>query len=168
MVFCRRDFRSNTSSGIISGTPNQSGTFPVTIYASNSAGTGSLDVTLIISPAPPNIFTGSNPSLNTAASWSLGAAPNSSSSGGSYTDLVFSSISTALITTSGNINGESYNVTNGSSYVFSSVRTNVADGTIYKIGATGVTEPAPFTNTVTGVTNQLAYLANTPASLSPA
>jgi hyaluronate lyase len=150
----------NTSSGIISGTPNQSGTFPVTIYASNSAGTGSLDVTLNISPAPPNIFTGSDPSLNTAASWSLGAAPNSSSSGGSYTDLVFSSVATALTTTSGNINGKSYNVTNGSSYVFSSVRTNAGDGTIYKIGATGVTEPAPFTNTVTGVTNQLAYLAN--------
>lgn len=150
----------NTSSGIISGNPNQSGTFPVTIYASNSAGTGSLDVTLNISPAPPNIFSGSDPSLNTAASWSLGAAPNSSSSGGSYTDLVFASSATALTTTSGNINGKSYNVTNGSSYVFSSVRTNVADVTIYKIGATGVTEPAPFTNTVTGVTNQLAYLAN--------
>jgi hyaluronate lyase len=150
----------NTSTGIISGAPNQSGTFPVTIYAGNSAGTGSLDVTLNISPAPPNIFTGSDPSLNTAASWSLGAAPNSSSSGGSYTDLVFSSSAIALTTTSGNINGKSYNVTSGSSYVFSSVRTNVADGTIYKIGATGVTEPAPFTNTVTGVTNQLAYLAN--------
>ena len=150
----------NTSSGIISGNPNQSGTFPVTIYASNSAGTGSLDVTLNISPAPPNIFSGIDPSLNTAASWSLGAAPNSSSSGGSYTDLVFSSSATALTTTSGNINGKSYNVTNGSSYVFSSVRTNAGDGTIYKIGATGVTEPAPFTNTITGVTNQLAYLAN--------
>ena len=150
----------NTSSGIISGSPNQSGTFPVTIYASNSAGTGYLDVTLNFSPAPPNIFTGIDPSMNTAASWSLGAAPNSSSSGGSYTDLVFASSATALTTTSGNINGKSYNVTNGSSYVFSSVRTNAADGTIYKIGATGVTEPAPFTNTVTGVTNQLAYLAN--------
>ena len=150
----------NTSSGIISGNPNQSGTFPVTIYASNSAGTGSLDVTLNISPAPPNVFTGTDPSLNTTASWSLGAAPNSSSSGGSYTDLVFSSVATALTTTSGNINGKSYNVTNGSSYVFSSVRTIAGDGTIYKIGATGVTEPAPFTNTITGVTNQLAYLAN--------
>ena len=150
----------NTSSGIISGAPNQSGTFPVTIYASNSAGTGFLDLTLNISPAPPNIFTGSDPSLNNAASWSLGAAPNSSSSGGSYTDLVFASSATALTTTSGNINGKSYNVTNGSSYVFSSVRTNAGDGTIYKIGATGVTEPAPLTNTVTGVTNQLAYLAN--------
>ena len=119
-----------------------------------------MDVTLNISPAPPNIFSGTDPSLNTAASWSLGAAPNSSSSGGSYTDLIFSSVATALTTTSGNINGKSYNVTNGSSYVFSSVRTNAADGTIYKIGATGVTEPAPFTNTITGVTNQLAYLAN--------
>ena len=150
----------NTSSGIISGNPNQSGIFPVTIYASNSAGTGYLDVTLNFSPAPPNIFSGIDPSLTAAASWSLGAAPTSSTSGGSYTDLVFSSIATALTTTSGNINGKSYNVTNGSSYFFSSVRTNAGDGTIYKIGATGVTEPAPFTNTVTGVTNQLAYLAN--------
>ena len=150
----------NTSSGIISGTPNQSGTFPVTIYASNSAGTGSLDITLNISPAPPNIFSGSDPSLNADPSWSLGSSPNSSTKGGSYTDLVFSSSATNLTTTSGNINGKSYNVTNGSSYTFSSVRTNAADGTFYKIGATGVTEPAPFTNTVTGVTNQLAYLAN--------
>lgn len=150
----------NTSSGIISGSPNQSGTFPVTIYASNSAGTGSLDITLNISPAPPNIFSGSDPSLNTEPSWSLGSAPTSSTKGGSYTDLVFSSSATNLTTTSGNINGKSYNVTNGSSYTFSSVRTNAADGTIYKIGATGVTEPAPFTNTITGVTNQLAYLAN--------
>ena len=150
----------NTSSGIISGSPNQSGTFPVTIYASNSAGTGSLDVTLNFSPAPPNIFTGSDPSLNTAASWSLGATPTSSTSGGSYTDLVFASSATDLTTSSGNINGKSYNVTNGNSYVFSSVRTIALDGTIYKIGATGLTEPAPFTNTITGVTNQLAYLAN--------
>lgn len=150
----------NTSSGIISGTPNQSGTFPVTIYASNSAGTGSLDITLNISPAPPNIFSGSDPSLNADPSWSLGSSPTSSTKGGSYTDLVFSSSATNLTTTSGNINGKSYNVTNGSSYTFSSVRTNAADGTFYKIGATGVTEPAPFTNTVTEVSNQLVYLAN--------
>jgi hypothetical protein len=60
----------STSSGSITGTPNQSGTFPVTIYASNEAGTGSLALTLTFTPAPPNIFSGSDPSLNTAASWS--------------------------------------------------------------------------------------------------
>jgi len=150
----------NNGSGTISGAANQSGTFTVIITATNSGGSGSLNLTMTFTPAPPNIFSGPNSSLNTPTSWSLGAVPNASSSGGSYTDLVFASSATALTTTSGNINGKSYNVTNGSSYEFSSVRTNVADGSIYKIGATGVTEPAPFTNTVTGVANQLAYLAN--------
>ena len=127
----------NTASGLISGAPNQSGVYPVTIYANNSAGSGQLDLTLTFTTAPPNIFSGSDPSLNTATSWSLGAAPNASSSGGSYTDLVFSSSVTNLTTSSGNINGKSWNVTNGLNYVLSSVRdTNSTGGTVYKIGNT--------------------------------
>ncbi|MFM6171287.1 MAG: chondroitinase-B domain-containing protein, partial [Sphaerospermopsis kisseleviana] len=158
----------NTSTGLISGTPNQSGVFPVTIYAVNSAGTGSLDLVINIAAAPPNIFSGSDPSLNTTASWSLGAAPNASSSGGSYTDLVFNSAATNLTTSSGNINGKSWNVTNGSVYTLSSVRTNLDSGTLYKIGSTGLTETNFFTNTVTGVTNEMVFLANNSTlTLSP-
>ncbi|MBJ7327410.1 MAG: putative Ig domain-containing protein, partial [Chthoniobacterales bacterium] len=159
----------NPATGAISGTPNQSGVFLVTIYAGNSAGTGSLDVTITITPAPPNIFSGSDPSLNTAASWSLGAAPTASSSGGSYTDLVFSSSATNLTTSAGNINGKSWNVTNGLNYTLSSVRTNIGAETTYKIGNTGGTDTSPFTNTVTGATNELIYLANNSSlTLSPA
>lgn len=151
----------STASGSITGTPNQSGTFPVTIYASNDAGAGTLALALTIAPAPPNIFSGTDPSLNTAASWSLGAAPNASSSGGSYTDLVFNSSATNLTTSSGNINGKSWNVTNGSNYFLSSVRdTNSAGGTLYKIGNTGTNDTTPFTNTVTGVENEMVYLTN--------
>ena len=118
--------------------------------------------TMTFSAAPPNIFSGSNPSLNTDTSWSLGYSPTASTSGGSYTDLGFVSTATNLTTTAGNINGKSYNVTNGLSYVFSSLRTNtgVGNGTIYKMGNTGSTDTNLFTNTITGVTNQLAYLAN--------
>ncbi|NBS84120.1 MAG: hypothetical protein EBS59_05415, partial [Verrucomicrobia bacterium] len=152
----------DTASGTISGASNQSGSFTVTITATNTGGSGSLNLTMTFSAAPPNIFSGSNPSLNTDTSWSLGYPPTASTYGGSYTDLGFISAATSLTTTSGNINGKSYNVTNGLSYVFSSVRTNtgVGNGTIYKIGNTGSTDTNVFTNTITGITNQLAYLAN--------
>jgi hyaluronate lyase len=148
----------NSASGAISGASNQSGSFAVTITATNSAGSDSITLTMTFTPAPPNIFSGSNPSLNTDTSWSLGYPPTVSTSGGSYTDLGFISSATSLTTTSGNINGKSYNVTNGLGYVFSSVRDST--GTIYKIGDTGSTNTSLFTNTITGVTNQLAYLAN--------
>jgi hyaluronate lyase len=152
----------DTASGTISGASNQSGSFTVTITATNTGGSGSLNLTMTFSAAPPNIFSGSNPSLNTDTSWSLGYSPTASTSGGSYTDLGFVSTATNLTTTAGNINGKSYNVTNGLSYVFSSLRTNtgVGNGTIYKMGNTGSTDTNLFTNTITGVTNQLAYLAN--------
>jgi hyaluronate lyase len=152
----------NSASGAISGASNQSGSFAVTITATNSAGSDSITLTMTFTPAPPNIFSGSNPSLNTDTSWSLGYTPTASTSGGSYTDLGFISSAISLTTTSGNINGKSYNVTNGLGYVFSSVRSNtgVGDGTIYRIGNTGFTDTNLFTNTITGVTNQLAYLAN--------
>ncbi|NBS55270.1 hypothetical protein EBT23_06925, partial [bacterium] len=153
----------NTASGLISGSgaPNQNGVYPVTIYANNSAGSGQLDLTLTFTPAPPNIFSGTDPSLNTATSWSLGAAPNASSSAGSYTDLVFSSSVTNLTTSSGNINGKSWNVTNGLNYVLSSVRdTNSTGGTVYKIGNTGPNDVPSFTNTVTGNAYEMVFLTN--------
>ena len=152
----------NNGSGAISGASNQSGSFAVTITATNSAGSDSITLTMTFTAAPPNIFSGSNPSLNTDTSWSLGYTPTVSTSGGSYTDLGFISTATNLTTTSATITGKSYNVTNGLGYVFSSQRSNTGagNGTIYRIGNTGSTDTNLFTNTITGVTNQLAYLAN--------
>ena len=152
----------NSASGAISGASNQSGSFAVTITATNSAGSDSITLTMTFTAAPPNIFSGSNPSLNTDTSWSLGYTPTVSTSGGSYTDLGFISTATNLTTTSATITGKSYNVTNGLGYVFSSERSNTGagNGTIYRIGNTGSTDTNLFTNTITGVTNQLAYLAN--------
>ena len=45
----------NPSSGLISGTPTQTGSFPVTISASNGAGTGSQSLTLTIGLVAPSI-----------------------------------------------------------------------------------------------------------------
>lgn len=43
----------NTANGVISGAPTQDGTYSVTLMASNTGGTGSAILTLIISGAPP-------------------------------------------------------------------------------------------------------------------
>jgi hyaluronate lyase len=156
--------------GIISGASNQSGNFTVTLTATSSLGDSSLTVAMSFSAAPANTFGGSNSSLNTFASWSLASPPTASTYGGSYTDLVFNSSSTNLTTTSGNINGKSYNVSNGSSYVLSSLRA-LADtgGTIFKIGNTGATDSAPFNNVFTSNTNELVSLTNNSSlTFSPA
>ena len=145
--------------GIISGASNQSGNFTVTLTATSSLGDGSLTLAMSFSAAPPNIFSGSDTSLNTDTSWSLASPPTASTYGGSYTDLVFNSSPTNLTTTSGNINGKSYNVSNGSSYILSSTR-NSTDPTIFKIGTTGVTDTPSFINVYTGNSNELVSLSN--------
>ena len=147
----------NTTTGLISGTPSTVGDATVTLTAENPAGTSfSQDLTISIGIAPPNIFTGSNPSLNTSTSWSLGSTPTASANPGSYTDLVFSSSATDLTTSSGNVFGKSWNVTNGSQYKFSSVATNV---TTFKIGNNNPVS-TPFYNSVAGSNNVLVYLVN--------
>jgi len=143
--------------GLISGTPTTVGDTTVTLTAENPAGTSSSqDLTISIGIAPPNIFTGSNPSLNTTSSWSLGTTPTSSSNLGSYTDLVFSSSVYPLTTTSANVFGKSWNVTNGSSYTFSSV--NIAQ-TTFKIGNNNPVV-TPFYNSVAASNDVLVYLTN--------
>jgi autotransporter-associated beta strand protein len=147
----------DTAKGLISGTPTTVGDTTVTLTAENPAGTSSSqDLTISIGISPPNIFTGSNPSLNTASSWSLGSSPTTSGNPGSYTDLVFSSTVYPLTTTSGNVFGKSWNVTNGSSYTFSSVNTAQ---TTFKIGNNS---PAvtPFYNSVAASNDVLVYLTN--------
>ena len=47
----------NTTTGLISGTPSGSGTFPITIGAANSAGSDSETLTLTLSPQPPPVIT---------------------------------------------------------------------------------------------------------------
>ena len=65
------------------------------------------------------------------------------------------------------IYAKSYNVTNGSNYTLSSVR-NTNSGTVYKVGNTGITDTSPFTNALTGATNELAFLTNNSSlTLSP-
>jgi len=147
----------NTTTGLISGFPSTVGDTTVTLTAENPAGTSfSQDLTISIGIAPPNIFTGANNSLNTSSSWSLGSTPTASANPGSYTDLVFSSSATSLTTSSGNVFGKSWNVTNGSSYSFSSVSTAP---TTFKIGNNNPVS-SPFYNSVAGSDNVLVYLTN--------
>ena len=147
----------NTTTGLISGTPSTVGDATVTLTAENPAGTSfSQELTISIGIAPPNIFTGSNASLNTPASWSLSSTPTASANPGSYTDLVFSSSATSLTTSSGNVFGKSWNVTNGTSYSFSSVSTTP---TTFKIGNNNPVS-SPFYNSVAGSNNVLVYLTN--------
>ena len=143
--------------GLISGTPTTVGDTTVTLTAENPAGpSSSRDLTISIGISPPNIFTGSNASLNNAPSWSLGSTPTAAANAGSYTDLVFSSSVYPLTTTSGNVFGKSWNVTNGSSYTFSSVNTNL---TTFKIGNNNPVV-TPFYNSVAASNNVLVYLTN--------
>jgi hyaluronate lyase len=146
----------DSASGAISGISTETGAFPVTITATNAAGSGAVALTMTFAPKPPNIFSGSNPSLGNASSWSLLSTPGASSNVGSFADLVFNSGVTSLNSVTLNIYAKSYNVTNGSAYVLSSG--DIA--TLYRVGNTGITDATSFTNMVTGVTNQLVYLAN--------
>jgi autotransporter-associated beta strand protein len=147
----------NTSSGVISGAPTAlGGPTTVGLTATNANGTStafSLSITVI---DPVNIFTGANSSLNTTAGWSLGAAPNTSSSLGSFQDVVLASSVTDLSTASANIYAKSWNVSNGGSYTVSSTSTTT---TAFRLGNTGASDITPFTNTVSATSNDLVYLA---------
>ena len=148
----------NTTTGLISGFPTRVGDSTVTLTAENPAGTSfSQDLTISIGIAPPNIFTGSNPSLNTSSSWSLSSTPTSSANPGSYTDLIFSSTATNLSTTSGQILGKSWNVTNGNNYTFASAS---SAQTSFRLGTTGPDDTYPYYNTVAQEDNVMLFLTN--------
>ena len=157
----------NAANGLISGTATVlGGPTTVVLTASNSVGTGSpfnLSLTVVL---PLNIFSGSNPSLNTDASWSLGAPPNSSGSIGSYQDVSLVPSVTDLTTTSGSLFVKSWNVTNGSNYTLTSLKPD--SSTTFQMGKTSTNAGAPFTNSVSGVANDLAYLtSNSILTFSP-
>jgi autotransporter-associated beta strand protein len=109
-----------------------------------------------------NTFTGgaagTNASLNTAANWSIGTAPTSTGNAGSFSDLLLNSTVTSVTSSSTNFYGESYNVTNGSSYTITGVSASAA--TAFRMGSTGTTEAGTFTNAVSGVANDVVYLSN--------
>ena len=67
-----------SSAGKISGTPKESGEFTFTVTASNSGGSSSKEITIIINAAPPRI-TGTLKTGKTGASYSSGLKINSGS-----------------------------------------------------------------------------------------
>lgn len=160
----------NTTNGLISGTPSVlGGPTGVILTASNSVGEGATFNLSFTVNLPFNTFSGSNPSLNTDASWSLGAPPNSSGSIGSYLDVLLAPSVSDLTTISGSLFVKSWSVTNGSSYTLTSLK---PDGsTTYQIGK--LPTAAAFTNLVSGLANDLVYLANnstltfSPSNTSP-
>ena len=101
-----------------------------------------------------------NASLSTAANWSEGSAPNSSSSLGSYQDGLFASVSTEATSSSNNLYFQSVNVTNGSTYRVLAGSTSAFN---FRVGQTGTGAPGEgnaFTNGVSGSAQDLVYLAN--------
>lgn len=147
----------DTSTGLISGVPTTlGGPTVVSLTASNSAGV-SKPINLAITVGPPiNSFSGSSTSLNSGI-WSLGSTPTASANSGSFTDLILNSSATNLTTTSGNVYGKSWNVTNGGNYTVSSVA--VTTGTSFKLGNNNPAS-STFDNYVSGIANDLVYLTN--------
>src|SRR5437764_2156994 len=72
----------NTSTGLISGTPTTTGTYSVTISATNAAGTGSATLTLSVVNPPPPIITSATTStgqVGVAFSYQISATNNPTS-----------------------------------------------------------------------------------------
>ena len=149
----------NTTNGLISGTATTlGGPTTAVLTASNSVGTGplfSLSLTVIV---PLNVFSGSNPSLNTAASWSLGAPPTPTTSVGSFKDVSLASSATDLTTLAAALSVQSWNVTNGSNYTLTSLK---PDGsTTFYMGRSSTNAGTSFTNSVSGVADDLVYMTS--------
>ena len=98
-----------------------------------------------------------NAALNSSGNWT-GGAVNSSGSAGAFTDFVFTSPTLALTSSATYIYGESYNVTNGSSYTIQGNSGTI--GTIFRMGNTGTSDSGSFANAVSGLANDMVYLSN--------
>ena len=148
----------DTMTGTISGIPTALGTTSdIRLTATNANGTSAAVNLVITIRIPINTFSGADPSLNTALSWSLGAVPNSSSSEGSYQNVILDSTVTDLTSTSTSLWAKSWNVNNGRSYTLTSGKTD--GSSTFRMG---ITSPAAttFANAVSGVNNDLVYLDN--------
>ena len=162
----------NAATGVISGTPTSlaKGSTTVTITATNVSGSGAADVSFTINnplqntfnggtwttDVPPVSTVGSGSNLGDSLAWSAGASLSSSSSAGSYSDVLLDSTATALTVSSGNFYSKSLNVTNGGSYTVTSVSPTT---TSIKLGATGITDTATFYNGISDVSNDLISLS---------
>jgi len=148
----------DTKTGTISGTPSALGTTSnIGLTASNANGPSAVVNLAITIRIPINTFSGTDTSLNNALSWSLGAAPNSSSSEGSYQNVILDSTVTGLTSTSSSLSAKSWNVNNGKSYTLTSGKTD--GSSTFRMGITSPSTTT-FANAVSGVDNDLVYLAN--------
>ena len=148
----------DATTGTISGTPTVLGTTSnIELTATNANGSSAAVNLAITIRIPINTFSGTDINLNNALSWSLGAAPNSSSSEGSYQNVILDSTVTGLTSTSTSLSAKSWNVNNGKSYTLTSGKTD--GSSTFRMG---ITSPATttFANAVSGVNNDLVYLAN--------
>lgn len=147
----------NPTTGLISGTPTTLGDTVVSVTATGPGGTSApIDLTITVAAPTANVFSGTNPSLNIAASWSLGQTPNSAANLlGSFQDLELEPAVADLTTASTFIYAKSWNVTNGSAYT---VGSTAATTTSFRFGNTGTTDTSPFNNTVSATANDLVYL----------
>ena len=149
----------NATTGTISGTPTVLGTTSdIRLTATNANGSSAVVNLAITIRIPINTFSGTDTSLNNALSWSLGAAPNSSSSEGSYQNVILDSTATLPLTTeSTSLWAKSWNVNNGRSYTLTSGKTD--GSSTFRMGITSPSTTT-FANAVSGVDNDLVYLAN--------
>jgi autotransporter-associated beta strand protein len=120
----------------------------------------------VITTGVTNTYNGSLAAngLGSNGNWSAGAPFNANGTG-AYSDLLFTGDSGSTFTGTGgtaNLHAESYNVTNGNSYTLqinSSVAASFRTGATPNATGTGELLQT-FTNSVSGVAQDLVYLAN--------
>ena len=138
----------NTVTGLISGTPTTAGTYPLTVSATNAAGTGSKGLTITINPA--------------AAAWSASSWSNDADSGiiGASTYTVAVNLGGGAVT----VNGVPFqsSVTSGPNFLIggaisSFVRASNVAGNSATLALDFIYGGDPRTVTLTGLTPGLTY-----------
>jgi fibronectin type 3 domain-containing protein/regulation of enolase protein 1 (concanavalin A-like superfamily) len=105
----------NTSSGVISGSPSVTGTFAVTISASNALGTGSATLVITLLPAAPGSLVGTSSNNASILSW------NASAGASSYKVKRSTASGTGYVVIASGVTGTSYtdyNRPNGVTYYY--------------------------------------------------
>ncbi len=112
----------NALTGLISGTPTQSGAFAVTIQAGNDGGTGSAVLSLSIAPAPPSSLIATAGHSQVALAWSPSAFAD-------FYNLKRSSVSGTGYALVASVTGTSYldtGLANGAVYFYAVSATNAS------------------------------------------